>query len=65
MPVVVGIDGSSSALDAARWAAREAARRRTTVQLISAFGWLETSHLGDHGLSGCAAWSRGTGPLTR
>jgi nucleotide-binding universal stress UspA family protein len=52
LPVVVGIDGSSSALDAARWAAREAARRRTTVQLISAFGWLETSHLGDHGLGG-------------
>jgi nucleotide-binding universal stress UspA family protein len=52
MPVVVGIDGSSSALDAARWAAREARRRRTTVQLISAFGWLETSHLGDHGLGG-------------
>jgi hypothetical protein len=40
LPVVVGIDGSSSALDAARWAACEAARRRTTVQLISAFGWL-------------------------
>jgi nucleotide-binding universal stress UspA family protein len=48
----VGIDRSPSALDAARWAAREAARRGTTVQLISAFGWLETSHLGDHGLGG-------------
>jgi nucleotide-binding universal stress UspA family protein len=50
LPVVVGIDGSPSALDAARWAAREAARRRTTVQLVSAFGWLETRHLHDHGL---------------
>jgi nucleotide-binding universal stress UspA family protein len=52
LPVVVGIDGSSSALEAARWAAREAARRRTTVQLISAFGWPETGHLGDPGLGG-------------
>jgi nucleotide-binding universal stress UspA family protein len=50
LPVVVGIDGSPSALDAVRWAAREAARRSTTVQLISAFGWLETRHLHDHGL---------------
>jgi Universal stress protein family len=49
LPVVVGVDGSSSALDAARWAAREAARRRTTVQLISAFGWPETGHIGDPG----------------
>jgi nucleotide-binding universal stress UspA family protein len=46
----VGVDGSPSALDAARWAAREAQRRATTVELISAFGWLETRHLHDHGL---------------
>jgi nucleotide-binding universal stress UspA family protein len=52
LPVVVGVDGSPSALDAVRWAAREAARRTTTVQLISAFGWLETRHLHDHGLGG-------------
>jgi nucleotide-binding universal stress UspA family protein len=52
LPVVVGVDGSSSALEAARWAAREAARRRTTVQLISAFGWPETGHIGDPGLGG-------------
>ena len=50
MPVVVGIDGSPSALEAARWAAREAARRRTGVRLISAFGWLETRHLHSQGL---------------
>ena len=50
MPVVVGVDGSASALEAARWAAREAARRRTGVQLISAFGWLETRHLHSQGL---------------
>jgi nucleotide-binding universal stress UspA family protein len=49
-PVVVGVDGSPSALDAARWGAREAARRGTAVELVSAFGWLETKHLHDHGL---------------
>ncbi|RSM91450.1 universal stress protein [Kibdelosporangium aridum] len=50
LPVVVGIDGSSSALDAVRWAAREAARRGTPVHLVSAFGWSGKRHLGDPGL---------------
>ncbi|WP_394618918.1 universal stress protein [Lentzea sp. JNUCC 0626] len=50
LPVVVGIDGSSSALDAARWAAREAARRGAPVYLVSAFGWSGRKHLGDPGL---------------
>lgn len=49
LPVVVGIDGSSSALDAVRWAAREAARRRAALQLVSAFSWHDTRHIGDHG----------------
>lgn len=49
LPVVVGIDGSSSALDAVRWAAREAARRGTSLQLISAFSWHDSRHIGDHG----------------
>jgi nucleotide-binding universal stress UspA family protein len=52
LPVVVGIDGSSSALDAARWAAREAARRGTSLQLISAFGWHDARHIGDPGFGG-------------
>jgi nucleotide-binding universal stress UspA family protein len=52
LPVVVGIDGSSSAIDAARWAAREAARRASDLELVSAFGWPETHHLGDAGLGG-------------
>lgn len=39
-PVVVGIDGSRSALDAVRWAAVEAERRRTGLRLVEAFGWL-------------------------
>jgi nucleotide-binding universal stress UspA family protein len=51
-PVVVGVDGSSSALDAVRWAAREAARRGTAVRLISAFSWFDSRHIGDHGLGG-------------
>jgi nucleotide-binding universal stress UspA family protein len=50
LPIVVGIDGSSSALDAARWAAHEAARRSAPVYLVSAFGWSGHRHLGDPGL---------------
>lgn len=34
--IVAGIDGSSSALDATRWAAREAARRKTALRLLHA-----------------------------
>jgi nucleotide-binding universal stress UspA family protein len=37
-PVVVGVDGSESALHAARWAAREAARRRVPLRLVHAYG---------------------------
>jgi nucleotide-binding universal stress UspA family protein len=33
-PVVVGVDGSPSALRAVRWAAREAARRGVTLRLV-------------------------------
>ena len=39
-PILVGIDGSSSALAAARWAAREALVRRAPVRLVHAFGWM-------------------------
>lgn len=52
LPVVVGVDGSSSALDAVRWAAREAARREVPLRLISAFGWSEARHVGDPGFGG-------------
>lgn len=48
-PVVVGIDGSASALEATRWAAREADRRRVGLRLMSAFGWRATGHIGDPG----------------
>lgn len=38
-PVVVGVDGSESALRATRWAAREAARRKLPLQVVHALGW--------------------------
>jgi nucleotide-binding universal stress UspA family protein len=51
-PVIVGVDGASPALDAARWAAREAARRGVPLAVISAFSWFGTRHIGDPGLGG-------------
>src|SRR5690242_9984758 len=38
-PIVVGIDGSESALDAARWAAAEAARRNRRLRIVHAYRW--------------------------
>jgi nucleotide-binding universal stress UspA family protein len=38
-PVVVGVDGSDSALAAVRWAAVEADRRAAPLRLITAFAW--------------------------
>jgi nucleotide-binding universal stress UspA family protein len=38
--ILVGIDGSASALAAARWAAREAVLRRAPIRLVNAFGWM-------------------------
>lgn len=49
-PVVAGVDGSESALDAVRWAAREAHRRRAPLRLVGAFGWTARHHFGDPGL---------------
>lgn len=37
-PVVVGIDGSESSLDAVRWAAEEAARRDVPLRIVHAYG---------------------------
>jgi nucleotide-binding universal stress UspA family protein len=39
-PILVGIDGSATALAAARWAAREAELRRAPLRLVNAFGWM-------------------------
>lgn len=47
--VVTGIDGSQSALDAARWAADEASRRHDRLRLVYAFGWT-TEAVGHPGL---------------
>jgi len=38
-PVVVGVDGSSSALDAVRLAVREAALRNRPLRIVHAFSW--------------------------
>lgn len=48
--VVVGVDGSESALMAVLWAAREAVRRRLPLRLVHAFSWPNTRHFGDPGL---------------
>jgi nucleotide-binding universal stress UspA family protein len=37
--VVVGIDGSTSALQAVRWAAAEAVRRNVPLRVVTAFAW--------------------------
>lgn len=44
--VVVGIDGSQSALGAARWAADAASRRRSSLRLVYAFGWIDEPMIG-------------------
>lgn len=43
-PVVAGVDGSKSSLEAARWAAREAQRRRAPLRLVTAVGWVDVPH---------------------
>jgi nucleotide-binding universal stress UspA family protein len=42
--VVAGVDGSTSSLQAVRWAAREAARRRAPLRLVAAVGWVTAPH---------------------
>ena len=37
-PVVAGVDGSESSLEAVRWAAREAGRRRAPLRVVAAVG---------------------------
>jgi nucleotide-binding universal stress UspA family protein len=47
-PVVVGVDGSVHALDAARWAVREAARRRCRLRVVHALTWPVERHVTDY-----------------
>lgn len=49
-PVVVGIDGSESALKAVRWAAAEAARRKVPLSVVTVFEWINDPTLGQVGL---------------
>jgi nucleotide-binding universal stress UspA family protein len=48
--VVVGIDGSDSALQAVRWAAAEAARRTVPLRVVTAFAWNQVHAVGQVGL---------------
>lgn len=45
-PVVVGVDGSTSALDATRWAAEEAARQNLPLRVVTAVDFSSTVALG-------------------
>ncbi|TDC28793.1 universal stress protein [Micromonospora sp. 15K316] len=59
-PVVVGVDGSDSALDAVRVAAREAEQRRRPLRVVHAFSWpLTAAELGPTPLAGQAEGLRG------
>lgn len=49
-PVVAGVDGSECSLQAVRWAAAEAARRRLPLRLVGAHAWLSGRLVGDPGL---------------
>jgi nucleotide-binding universal stress UspA family protein len=49
-PVVVGVDGSDSAREAALWAAREARHRRAPLRLLHAFPWTDDRLVGHPGL---------------
>lgn len=51
LPIVVGVDGSDSALEAARWAADEAVRKRAPLRLVSVVHVpVASSYVGDVGL---------------
>jgi nucleotide-binding universal stress UspA family protein len=53
-PVVVGVDGSSSAIRATRWAAAEAVQRKVPLRIVSVYQWPVTGYpeamIAAHGL---------------
>jgi nucleotide-binding universal stress UspA family protein len=49
-PVVAGVDGSECGLQAVRWAAAEADRRRLPLRLVAAYSWPMGGLVGDPGL---------------
>jgi nucleotide-binding universal stress UspA family protein len=50
--VVVGIDGSESALEAVRWGAAEAVRRNVALRVVTAMAWNQDNVVGRIGLGG-------------
>ena len=55
-PILAGVDGSESALDAVRWAAAEAQELRAPLHLITVFGWMPVPELEDPFRSASGAW---------
>ncbi|HEX3650941.1 MAG TPA: universal stress protein [Pseudonocardiaceae bacterium] len=53
VPIVAGVDGSDSALEAARWAADEAVRKRVPLRLVAVVQVpVASGYVGDVGLGG-------------
>ncbi len=50
LPVVVGVDGSPSALRAVEWAVAEAGRRKVGLRLVTAFTWKPDNVVGNPAL---------------
>ena len=58
--VVVGIDGSQAAVNAAKWAVDGAISRRIRLRLIHVVGRSEAqSHMAEHNGLGAGMWSLG------
>ena len=55
-PILAGVDGSESALDAVRWAAAEAQELRAPLHLITVFGWVPVPEPEDPFRSSSGAW---------
>ncbi len=51
LPVAAGVDGAEPALQAVRWAAREAGRRKVPLRLVTVCGWMTEQHPEGPGLS--------------